>query len=250
WLSWTNVRLPGRPPEVRRLAGWRAFVTPGYFATVGIPLIAGRDFTEFDTDTAPRVAIVNERFARFYLGDVNVIGRDVHIGWEPGNSTRRIIGVVRDYVNGNPRELSKGLGFAYMPYRDRESKKRLSTMSVAIRTSGDPRLLKDRVRRELLTIDPSLPVLSVDTIDEQLDAVLAQDRLMAGVASFFGIVAMLLAALGLYGTIAYATARRTGEIGIRMALGATPSRVLMMILEEGLALVGVGLALGVLGATV
>jgi predicted permease len=242
-FAWNNVQVAGRPPETRRLAGWRTFVTPGYFAAMGIPVTSGRDFTEFDTDSAPRVVIINETFAKFYFGNVDPVGHYIRMGWE-GDSLSLVVGVVGEYINGNPRERAKHLGFGYLPYRDRESGLRLSAMSVAVRVSGDPRAIASRVRDELRAIDPNLPVLKIDSIDEQLDDVLAQDRLMAGLASFFGAVALFLACLGLYGVVAYTTERRTSEIGIRMALGATGSAVLRMVLGEGFRLTFLGLAIG------
>ena len=118
-------------------------------------------------------------------------------------------------------------------------------MSIAVRTSGDPRVLAPRIREALREIDPSLPVVKIDTVDEQLGDVLIQERLMATLSGFFGVIALLLACFGLYGVVSYAVGRRTSEIGIRLTLGATRGGVLGMILRESLALVVAGLAIGV-----
>jgi predicted permease len=244
-VGWTAVQVSGWPVDTRHLVGGRAFVTPGYFGTMGVQMIAGRDFTEFDTDSAPRVAIVNEAFAKFYFGDVNPVGHRIRFA---GDSLRLIVGEVADVAKGNPRDRAKGLGFVYLSYRDAQARSNLSAMTVVVRAAGDPRPLLERVRMELRAIDPTLPVLKVDTIDEQLDDVLAEDRLLAALATFFGTVALLLAALGLYGLIAYTTSRRTSEIGTRMALGATPGVILRMVVGEGLALMAIGIAMGLAGA--
>ena len=241
------VRVRGQQPDTRGPAAFESFVTPGYFAALGIRILAGRDLSELDTDSTQRVAIVNESFAKFHFRTANPVGQQFRHGWD-GDSLSTIVGVVGDQVEGSPRERPGALGFVYRPYRDRRSGFNLAGMTVAVRAQGDPRLLVGRVGAALRAVDPTMPILKIDTVDEQLNDVIAPDRLLAGLAGFFGLVAMFLAALGLYGLTAYTTARRTSEIGIRMALGATNGAVLTMILSESLALVGVGLAVGAAGA--
>jgi len=219
--------------------GGRVAITPGFFETAGIPLLAGRDFTERDLDTSPHVAIINETMARFFFEDENPIGR--HFGM-PGDmgTPIEIVGVVKDAKFGTPRDA--GLT-EYWPYLQIIGLMR--TMCVEVRTGGNPTAIASRVRQELHDIDPGLPVLRIDTIEEQLNDVLAQERWIAGLSVFFGAVAALLACLGLYGVISYTVARRVPEIGIRLALGAAPADVLGMVLKESMLLVVAGVAIGV-----
>jgi predicted permease len=217
-----------------------AAVGPGFFNTTGMTLLAGRDFTERDTETSPHVAIINETLARFEFGEKNAIGKHFTRVGETGYSWE-IIGVVKDTKDRNLRQ--KDLGVTYAPYRQQVN--RLAIMCLAVRTSGNPASVAARVRQELGDIDPGLPVLNITTVDEQLNGILIQERLTAALAGFFGVLATLLACLGLYGVISYTTARRTNEIGIRLALGATSVHVLRMVLKESLVLVLVGIAIGV-----
>jgi len=238
------MRVEGQPSRQSTASGGRTFVLPRFFETMGIALLAGRDFTEHDTETSPQVVIINQSLARFYFGDANPVGR--HVGFNNQNGTPvEIIGVVKDFERSNPRSASLPRMLTFFPYRDRDSGNNLQILCVAVRTQGDPHALAEQVRTAIHAADPTLAVLKTNTVDEQLDDVLAQDRLVAGLASFFAAVATLLACLGLYGLLAHMTARRTSEIGIRMALGATSRSVLGMVLRDGLWLVLAGLALGV-----
>ncbi len=240
----TMMTVEGEPDRPSTLPMFRTFVTPRYFETMGIPLVRGRDFTERDTDSAPPVLIINQSMAHFYFGDRDPVGRRVHMG-SNDSLGKQVIGVVGDFITGTPRSAGQRQLLWYLPYRDRDSARRIAVMMVAVRATGDPRALAEAVRRELQSIDPTLPVLKIDTVEEQLADVLAPDRLIAGLATGFGLVAVLLVCLGLYGLIAYSTARRTSEIGIRMALGARREDVLGLVLGESLRLVLAGVVLGV-----
>jgi ABC-type antimicrobial peptide transport system permease subunit len=193
--------------------------------------------------------IINEAMARFYFGERNPVGERVRFS-QQDKTAAEIVGVVKEFVNGTPRGATYP-GFAmYFPYRDPEAvnrgaQSRLRVMMAAVRTSGDPLTMSARVRQELKEIDPNLPVLRINTINEQLDDVLAQEQLIAMLSGFFGILALLLVCLGLYGVLSYTVARRTHEIGIRLALGATPAVVLGTILKESLWLVLAGIIIGV-----
>jgi predicted permease len=220
------------------LAG--AAVGPGFFSTLGMTLLAGRDFTEQDTETAPHVAIINETLARFEFGEQNPIGKHFARRGETGNPWE-IIGVVKDTRDRNLRE--QNLGVTYVPYRQQVNK--LAVMCLAVHTSSNPASVAARVRQELRDLDPNLPILNVTTVEQQLNGILVQERLTATMAGFFGVVAVLLACLGLYGVISYTVTRRTSEIGIRLALGATPGHVLRMVLKESLVLALAGIAIGV-----
>lgn len=236
--------VEGEPPKPGLAGGIAgAAVGPGFLSTLGMTLLAGRDFTPQDTETSPHVAIINETLARFEFGDQSPIGRrfarrgDTGPPWE-------IIGVVKDTKDRNLR--ARDLGVTYVPYRQQVGK--LGIMCLAVRTSGNPASVVASIRRELHEIDPDLPVLSIATVEEQLDGILIQERLTAVLAGAFGIVALLLACLGLYGVMSYTVARRTNEIGIRLALGATSLNVLRIVLKDGLTLVLAGIAIGVPGA--
>jgi predicted permease len=237
------LRIEGQAPVDVGIPGGWAHVAPGFFETMGIPLLAGRDFNDRDNGTATPVVIINESMARYYFGDQNPVGRRLGYPFDTG-TPREIAGVVKDFVDDSPRESQ--LGMSYFPYRDRSATDpRIGGMCVAVRTGGDPLAVAASVRRELQDLDPSLPVLKIDTVDQQLDDVLAQDRLIAELSGFFGAMAALLGCLGLYGVISYGVARRTNEIGIRLALGATHSGVLGMVIKESIMLVFAGLGIGV-----
>jgi predicted permease len=212
-------------------------VTPTFFETAGMPLLAGRAFTERDTDTAPPVVIINETLARFLLDGQNPIG--TRIGW-PNRGMQEIVGVVRDGKHGTPRDRR---GITYFPYRQNITAMRTTVFEV--RTTGSPASVSTEIRQQLSEIDRGLPIFKIDSIEEQLNDALAEERLIAGVSGLFALLAVLLACLGLYGVISYTVARRTGEIGIRMAIGATRAGVLGMVLKESLLICIVGAGVGV-----
>ena len=215
-------------------------VSPGFFATVGTPLVAGRDFTPQDSETAPQVAIISETMARFFFGNVNPVGKRFNAMGGAGFPLE-IVGVAKDAKLGTPRDQR---GAWYFPYRQNGRFLRLN-WCIALRTIGEPTDLTARVSQELRELDPSLPVLRFTTLEGQLNRVLAQERLIAALAGFFSVLAALLACLGLYGVIAYTVARRNNEIGLRLALGATPTNVLWLVFSESLWLTLGGIALGV-----
>jgi predicted permease len=231
---------PGRDPRPgQRLVNTK--VTPGFFETVGIPLVEGRDFTRFDTDSTPPVVILNETMARFYFGSTQAIGQRLDFVRPHSYPPYQVVGVVTDTKNS----LREGkTGVIYYPSAQHYGG-RLPTMIVAVRATGEPAPLARAVRQAVHEINADLPILQIDTVDDQADVVLSRERLLSALAAFFGAVAMLLSCLGIYGVIAYSTARRASEIGIRMALGASRAGVLAMVLRESLVLVVVGLAIGI-----
>jgi putative ABC transport system permease protein len=246
--TYQGMQVEGQPPKQTNVPGGRLFVAPRFFETMGIPVLAGREFTERDNESAPRVMIINEAMARFYFGDQNPVGQRVRLS-QQDKATTEIVGVVKEFIKGTPRGAAYPGFTMYIPYRDPEAlnrgaQSRLRVMMSVVRTAGDPLTMAARVRQELREIDPNLPVLRINTINEQLDDVLAQECLTATLSGFFGLLALLLVCLGLYGVISYTVARRTNEIGIRLALGATPADVLRMVLKESLWLVLAGIAIG------
>ncbi len=225
-------------------------VSPNYFATLGVPVIAGRDFTVQDVhsvqhggkpdSTAPTVIIINETFAKKYFPGQNPLGRHMGYGGDPGTKTdMEIIGVVKDIKYTNLRDEIPEQ--AFLPYLgDRQ----IGNMTVYMRTSVDPSQMISIARQKVRDQDSSLPVYSARTMDQQISNSLSTERMIASLSSVFGIIATLLAAIGLYGVMAYTVARRTREIGIRMALGAERSRVIWMVMRDVLILIAVGVCIG------
>jgi predicted permease len=215
------------------------YVSPGYFATLGIPIYAGRDFRDTDASGAPRVAIVNEKFARYYFGQSNPVGRHIGAGTDPGTKTDiEIVGVVRDakYMTMKepiPREV-------YFPYLQRSA----NLMTGYVRTPRPPEQMFPEIRALVHRLDPNLPVYQMKTVEAQKQDSLSIERLAAALATSFGVLATVLAAVGLYGVMAFLVARRTREIGVRMALGASARDVVWLVVRDVLLLVGIGLAIG------
>jgi predicted permease len=218
----------------------RSAIAPRFFETVGVPLIAGRDITERDTEKSPHVVVIDETTSRHLFGNENPIGKYTD---KPGDEDypTQVVGLVKDASLGSPRGK---MGRSFVPYRQFTRLLR-ATWCVVVRASGDPVRLASQVRHELRGLDSTLPIFKINTVDQQLEDVIVRDRLIAALAGFFGVAAVLLASIGLYGVMSYTTARRTQEIGIRLALGASRENVLSMVLRESLVLVGVGAAIGV-----
>jgi predicted permease len=243
----------GEPPKTTSMGAGRVFVTPRFFTSAGIRLIAGREFTESDAGSASYVAIITASMARFFFGtEAAAIGRMVMFPGPTNKQPHQIVGVVDDHVRTTPRTPSNYFS-TYFPYGhpeaiNRGQNSRLRVMLIALRTAGDPLSIAESVRAEIRAIDPLLPVLRINTTEQQLDDVLAEDRLMASLSSALSAAALVLASLGLFGLLAYRVARRTNEIGVRLAFGATRASVLALILAESGRLVFAGLAVGVVTA--
>src|SRR5262249_23383776 len=158
-----GLRIEGEPQRPVGVPGWRRLVTPDCCKTMGIPVVAGREFTEQDTAEAPRGVIVNEAFARHYFGARNPIGHRI---WFPEdtNAPTEIIGLVKDSTGGTPREVHQRIQFTYFSYRDKEAARRLRSMTIAVRTAEAPLPVAARVRQALRALDPNLPVTRIDTV--------------------------------------------------------------------------------------
>jgi putative ABC transport system permease protein len=225
-------------------------ISPGYFESVGVPILAGRDFTIRDneevyhgpdpTDWFPTKVIINEKFARKYFGTTNAVGRHVGFGDDPGTKTDiEVIGVIRDIKYTNLRdEIPVQMFIPYLGSRY------VGGMTVYLKTTLDPNQLASAVRRQLRQIDPDIPIYAMRTVEEQVSNSLLIERLIASLSTLFGALATLLATIGLYGVMAYTVARRTREIGIRMALGAFQRDVIWMVMREVIVLVTLGIAIG------
>jgi putative ABC transport system permease protein len=216
-------------------------VAPGHFSLLGMGLVRGRDFTEADAANAPRVAIVNQAFVKEYFPDRDPLGQTIGLNW--GGPTRylyEVVGVCQDARTSNLRDEPQP-GFV-IPYTQWNV---LTGVNFLVQSSLDPAALAGSVRELVRRHDANIPVVAYRTINEQIDRLLRPERLVASLSLAFGLLAIGLAAIGLYGVTAFSVARRTREIGIRMALGAQRAAVLKMVLRDVAAMAAVGIALGV-----
>jgi predicted permease len=230
-------------------------VSPGYFRTLSIPLVAGRDFDDRDARFEPadpkaqlpsyKVAIVNESYAKHYFGDRSPLGRHIGFGINPGTKTPiEIVGVVKDSkYTGVRDEIPLQVFFAFM-----ENDSAGGTV-MYVRTTNQPDAAFGAIRQVVRQLDTNIPIYNLRTMDHQMDQSLLNDRLIATLSTAFGVLATLLAVIGLYGVMAYTVARRTREIGVRMALGAVPGDVIWLVMRDVLVLVGSGLVLGLIAAS-
>ena len=216
-------------------------IGPGYFSALGVPIALGREILENDRRDAPRVCVVNEAFARQFFARRNPIGmRVTSLEDNEKRTTYQVVGVAK---NARTHSLRGDVQPRYfVPAGQRPSSANSPTF--LIRTATDTAPVMATVRQTIQRVDPALPIMSVRSIDEQMAPLTAQDRTTAQLAVVFGCIALTLAAIGLYGVLSYGVARRTGEIAIRIALGAQPRRVISMILRETIGVVCAGLALG------
>jgi putative ABC transport system permease protein len=233
-------------------------ISPDYFKTMQIPLVRGRAFTQSDSENAPGVAIISETLAHQYFGDEDPVGQTMQAAMNAGNPqlegdrVREIVGVVHDVRMLLKSEFGP---IIYVPYRqslpDYDSNFRLSThaiQSFAIRTSGDPTSLIPAVRRAFADVDPSVALIDIMPMHTRLSLQAGNEEFWMRLLGIFAGLGMFLAAIGVYGVIAYAVEQRTHEFGIRTALGATKSEILRLVLREGFVVIAIGLGIGIGGA--
>jgi predicted permease len=241
--NWTSgINVPGYMPTTDESVATNG-VDPDYFATLEIPLLLGRAFTARDETGAPKVAIVNQAFAKKYFREENVIGRQMGFGRIGSKPDIEIVGLVRDAQYSTVKVAPPPIVF--IPFRQLEGRNSSGDATFVVRFTADPAGVISAVRGSVREVDPNLPLFNVRTQQEQIDRQFTQERLFARLCTFFGALALLLAAVGLYGLMSYAVVRRTGEIGLRMALGALPSHVLGMIVRESMGLVLLGVLVGI-----
>ncbi|HEY6391674.1 MAG TPA: ADOP family duplicated permease, partial [Bryobacteraceae bacterium] len=217
-------------------------VGPDYFETLGIPLLRGRKIDAADAARGARVCVVNEKFAKFYFPDSDPIGKHVTDEYPTTRETYEIVGIVADVREHQLRGVERQRFYANLFHPIGT----VDEVTFLLNVSRDPGSAFSAVRNAIAEIDRNIAVRSIRTLNEQIDRRLTTQRLIAQLSGFFGGVALLLAAIGLYGVMSYSISRRTSEIGIRMALGASQSGVIRMVLREVLWMVGIGVAIGLL----
>jgi predicted permease len=234
-----HLRSSGRPPL------WLNATTPGWFETMGTPLRRGRDFTAGDRVGSRPVAIVNDAFVRQYLPGAQAIGHRVRLGFDP-QTHYEIVGVVSDAVYATPR--AGMLPTMYVPLAQRVPETFWPTVFLTINAAPGRRAAVERDVAAMLTrVDPTI-AFTFGTFDQLVEATVTQERLIAMLASFFGGLALLLAAVGLYGIVAHAVGARQAEIGLRMALGAAPSSIVRLVFQRVGGLIAAGVAFGLAGS--
>jgi putative ABC transport system permease protein len=244
-----HFNITGHPPKTPHdyvAAGYRT-VTPNYLETLGVPLLRGRMLTPADNDKAPAVVVINASMAAKYFPNENPLGKRLQLGATPDKDvpTMEIVGVIGD--------VRPGLGVdpqteMYLPYRQADLILPVFQLSVVLRTAADPQLQTAALRSAMGEIDPNQPLVRVRTMEDNMAATVAQPRFRTWLIGIFAAVALVLAAVGVYGVMSYTVTQRTNEIGIRITLGAQPEDVFKAIVGEGLRLALTGVSIGIVGA--
>jgi putative ABC transport system permease protein len=244
-----HFNITGHPPKTPHdyvAAGYRT-ITPNYLETLGVPLLQGRLLTAADNEKSPAVVVINASMAKTYFRDENPLGKRLQLGATPDKDvpTMEIVGVVGD--------VRPGLGVdpqteMYLPYRQADLVLPVFQLSVVLRTTADPQLQTAALRSALAEIDPNQPLVRVRTMEENMAATVAQPRFRTGLIGIFAALALVLAAVGVYGVMSYTVTQRTSEIGIRVTLGAQPEDVFRIVVGEGLRLALAGVGVGILAA--
>ena len=219
-------------------------ITPRYFDVMRIEMLRGRGFTDDDNDTAPKVAVVNQAFARQFFGEASPIGKQVGLCssdpcGSPSSGMMEIVGMTEDAKYVDLREQARPM--LYVPFSQYDR----NLHELEVRTAGAPAAVATTLHRELAGVDRRLSIVAMVELRDQVDASLVAERLIAKLAAVFGLLALALAAVGLYGVVAFVTTQRTGEIGIRMALGADRRDMQRLVLRDTLTLVVVGVVIGI-----
>lgn len=235
--SYTVEGQPLLPADQELVAGYQV-VTPGYFETMGIPLVSGRDFRESDIREAPPVVMVNETLARRQWPGQDPIGRRLRLGRNPADPWMTVVGLVADIRHLGPATPPRAE--IYQPFTQNS----FTSMAFVVRTAGDPRPVVPSLRSAVARLDPAQPISRVTTMDEHLAKSLSRPHFMSTLTAAFGGVALLLSIVGIYGVMAYSVAQRTREIAIRSALGAQQRDVFRLVLMKGLWLSGIGVMTG------
>ena len=242
-----NFEKEGEPvpdDQVSPAADWQT-VTPGYVQAMGLQLIRGRVIEEGDDAGSPGVVMINEEMARRYWPGEDPLGKRFLLGGGAGPGWVTIIGIVRNVQhNGLDAEVKTQMYMAHEQFRFWGSGSPVYAMNVVVRAAGEPAALTGVVRRTIRSLDPTLPMSAFRVMEDVVSASVSQPRLVMWLLLAFSGLAVLLAAVGIYGILAYAVSERTQEFGIRMALGASSAEVALLVVKGGIVLVGVGLAMG------
>jgi predicted permease len=239
------VYIEGKPPDYRWTAPSWDRVGPHYFETIGTRFLRGRAIDERDTPAARHVAVINETFARRFFVNENPIGQHFGMGDTSHSGDYEIIGIVEDAKYQDTRGPAYATFFLPLVQTPSGDQLRGWVGAIELHVAGKPENLEPFVRKTLAGIDPNLTVLNMVSFGEQVARNFNQERLIARLTELFGLLALILACVGLYGITAYAVAQRTNEIGIRMALGADRGNVLGLMLRGALAQLGLGLGIGI-----
>jgi predicted permease len=251
-----GIHVEGRPapgPDAHNNSSWDR-VSPHFFETIGQPIVRGRGFTDQDTATSRMVAVVNQAFVKKFFPNEDPIGRHFGTFDQKYASSYEIIGIAADAKYTEPRDPVRPMYFRPMSQLNTTFKERSAITaetrsqfpnSITIRYAGDAASLETLVRRTLANINPNLTILDFKTLDYQVAGNFNEERLISRLTALFGLLALILASVGLYGITAYSVARRTSEIGLRMALGANRGNVLALVLRAASWQVGLGLAIGI-----
>lgn len=242
----SNFLPEGQVPDPNKdQSAWNNAVGAGFFHTMGIPILAGRDFTENDTASAPKVGILSESLARKAFPGQNPIGKHFLAHFHPREGKAgdliEVVGVCGDTRYWSLKQ--DPVGMFYQPYQQMSNLDFGATYEV--RTSLRPEAIAPELRKAVQAIDPDLPLQDIRTQQEQIDSSMEQERIIAALTASFGVLALVLACVGIYGVMAYSVAQRTSEIGIRMALGALPREVLTLVLRESTSISLVGITCGI-----
>lgn len=241
--GWDQMRVVVEgytPREGERMSSDVTYVSSDYFKSLEIPIVMGRDFDQSDRIGAPKVVVINEKMAKHYFGTVNAIGKRIGLDDTPDMT---IVGVVKDATYINLRENLRP--HFYVPTTQDET---LTNLTLHVKTNTAPSIVAEQLRAQLKALDPHLPLYNIKSLATEIDESLVQERLVTWLSVAFGLLATLLTALGLYGVLTFSVARRTREIGIRVALGAQRADVFRLVMIRGVILVGVGVALGLAAA--
>jgi putative ABC transport system permease protein len=235
-----SFNVVGRPQTVEPHALFDA-ISPNYFRVLGAEMLAGREFNDRDDRNAPAVAIINESLRRQYFADANPLGQRVTVNFLGQPQTREIVGVVRDINQGEAGKVTPQI---YVSYQQQP----WLSASLLVRSAGDTEATRKSVQEAIWAVDKTQPARRAETAEALIASALGEPRLYTLLLGSFAALALALATVGIYGVMSYSVAQRTQEIGIRMALGASPRDVLLMVVRQGVTLIIAGVTLGLIGA--